>query len=59
MFAIAFDLKVADTEQHHPKGAQQAYADIAKTLERFAFRRIQGSVYKLLPKYAGLCGQKP
>lgn len=28
MFAIAFDLTVADTERHHPKGVQQAYADI-------------------------------
>ena len=45
MFAIAFDLRVADTERHHPKGATQAYADIAVTLERYSFRRIQGSVY--------------
>jgi hypothetical protein len=27
MFAIAFDLVVADTAQHHPKGVSQAYAD--------------------------------
>ena len=45
MFAIAFDLVVADTEKHHPKGISQAYADIGGTLERFGFRRIQGSVY--------------
>jgi virulence-associated protein VapD len=45
MFAIAFDLVVADTEKHHPKGVSQAYSDIAATLERFGFRRIQGSVY--------------
>lgn len=45
MFAIAFDLVVADTEQHHPKGVPQAYTDIAAALERFGFRRIHGSVY--------------
>jgi len=45
MFAIAFDLVVADTEKYHPKGVSQAYTDIGSTLERFGFRRIQGSVY--------------
>jgi virulence-associated protein VapD len=45
MFAIAFDLVVADTELHHPKGVSQAYTDIADALQRFGFRRIQGSVY--------------
>jgi virulence-associated protein VapD len=45
MFAIAFDLVVADTEKHHPKGVSQAYSDIAIALESFGFRRIQGSVY--------------
>lgn len=29
MYAIAFDLVVADTEAHHPKGISQAYTDIA------------------------------
>jgi virulence-associated protein VapD len=28
MFAIAFDLAVADAEAHHPKGFQAAYLDI-------------------------------
>ena len=45
MFAIAFDLTIAETERHHPKGVAQAYADIGNTLNRFKFRRIQGSVY--------------
>ena len=45
MFAIAFDLVVADTERHHRKGVSQAYTDIADVLQRFGFRRIQGSVY--------------
>jgi virulence-associated protein VapD len=45
VFAIAFDLRVADTEQNHPKGLSQAYRDIQTTLEGFQFRGIQGSVY--------------
>ena len=45
MFAIAFDLTVAEAERSHPKGVSRAYSDIAATLETFAFRRIQGSVY--------------
>jgi virulence-associated protein VapD len=45
MFAITFDLVVADTETRHPTGVSQAYTDIAETLGRFGFRRIQGSVY--------------
>jgi virulence-associated protein VapD len=45
MFAIAFDLVVADTERQHPKGVSQAYTDIADVLQRFGFRRIQGSVF--------------
>ena len=45
MFAIAFDLRVADTERNHPKGLSQAYRDIRITLESFEFRGIQGSVY--------------
>lgn len=32
MFAIAFDLTVADAKQQHPKGITQAYDDIAATL---------------------------
>lgn len=45
MFAIAFDLRVADTAAHHPKGVSQAYADIGATLADFAFVRVQGSLY--------------
>jgi virulence-associated protein VapD len=45
MFAIAFDLIVADTAAVHPKGVAQAYADIGATLARYGFQRIQGSVY--------------
>ena len=45
MHAIAFDLVVADTEQHHPKGVSQAYAEIGATLAQYGFRRVQGSLY--------------
>jgi virulence-associated protein VapD len=45
MFAIAFDLVVQDTAQHHPKGVAQAYADIGNTLSSYGFNRVQGSHY--------------
>lgn len=45
MFAIAFDLNVENANEHHPKRSQQAYVDIAKTLGRYGFTRVQGSVY--------------
>lgn len=45
MFAISFDLVVADTIANHPKGTSQAYIDIANTLKSFGFNRIQGSLY--------------
>ncbi|MDO9381894.1 MAG: virulence factor [Hyphomicrobiaceae bacterium] len=45
MFAIAFDLIVAEVQVRHPKGVSQAYIDIGSTLERFGFKRVQGSVY--------------
>ena len=46
MFAIAFDLKVADTIAAHPSGqAPPAYAEIRNLLDAFGFSWIQGSVY--------------
>lgn len=45
MFAIAFDLIVAETVTRHPRGVSQAYADIGATLAKFAFNRVQGSLY--------------
>lgn len=45
MLAIAFDLVVQDTQRLHPKGISQAYTDIGTTLQRFGFRRVQGSVF--------------
>ena len=45
MFAIAFDLIVAETAKSHPKGVSQAYADIGSKLGEFGFDRVQGSLY--------------
>lgn len=45
MFAIAFDLVVAETAARHPKGVSQAYADIGATLAQHGFARVQGSLY--------------
>jgi virulence-associated protein VapD len=45
MYAIAFDLVVADTEKYHPKGVTQAYTDIGAVLAEYSFRRVQGSLY--------------
>ena len=45
MFAIAFDLVVAEAEKSHPKGVSQAYADIGQVLGEFNFDRVQGSLY--------------
>jgi virulence-associated protein VapD len=45
MFAIPFDLTVAETNRVHPKGVSQAYLDIGQVLENYGFRGIQGSVY--------------
>lgn len=45
MYAVAFDLTVADTQQHHPIGVSQAYTDICTILNSYGFRRVQGSLY--------------
>ena len=45
MFAIAFDLLVAETARRHPKSVAQAYADIGACLADFGFDRVQGSLY--------------
>jgi virulence-associated protein VapD len=45
MFAITFDLKVAEVKRHHPKAVNRAYEEIRKTLARNGFAWKQGSVY--------------
>ena len=45
MYAVSFDLVIADTEKNHPKGVSQAYAEIGQVLGKYGFERIQGSLY--------------
>ena len=45
MYAVAFDLVVADAYKYHPKGATQAYTEIGAVLGRHGFSRVQGSLY--------------
>ncbi|NLC37101.1 MAG: virulence factor [Alcaligenaceae bacterium] len=45
MYAVAFDLVVADTLQNHPRGVAQAYSEIGAILADYGFRRAQGSLY--------------
>lgn len=45
MYAVAFDLTIADAEKYHPKGISQAYSDIGAVLKEHGFRRVQGSLY--------------
>ena len=44
-FAIALDMTVADMKRLHPKGSRRAYDNIAVTIGRFGFERVQWSVY--------------
>lgn len=45
MFAIAFDLTVAEADARHPRGVTQAYSVIGNTPAGFGFERKQGSVH--------------
>lgn len=45
MYAISFDLTVADTEENHLKGVSQAYIEIGSILNEHGFSRVQGSLY--------------
>ncbi len=45
MYAIAYDLIIAEVNKNHPKGVSQAYIEIGATLAQYDFRRIQGSLY--------------
>jgi len=45
MYAVAFDLMVAETKRHHPKSVAQAYADIGAILADYGFKPVQGSLY--------------
>jgi virulence-associated protein VapD len=45
MFAIAFDMTVAEIVRRHSRGVPQAYRDIGRALAPYGFERVQGSVY--------------
>ena len=46
MYAIAFDMNIADLEEeYYGKPYNNAYYEIAVILEKFTFYRIQGSTY--------------
>jgi len=45
MFAIAFDMTVSEMEKLHPRGVRAGYDEIGRTLARYDFAWIQGSVY--------------
>lgn len=45
MFAITFDLVVADIKRHNRKAVSAAYSEVGRTLSQYGFRWIQGSVY--------------
>lgn len=45
MFAIAFDMAVADLKTYYGEPYNNAYYEIAKVLMKYDFYNIQGSVY--------------
>jgi len=45
MFAIAFDMVIADLEKHYGQPYNNAYFEIGKALRKYDFYNAQGSVY--------------
>lgn len=45
MYAIAFDMIVADLEKYYGKSYHNAYYEISNILQEYNFYRTQGSVY--------------
>ncbi|OAV72781.1 Virulence-associated protein D [Bacteroidales bacterium Barb6] len=45
MFAIGFDMVIADLKQHYKGSYNNAYYDINMELYKYGFFRTQGSVY--------------
>lgn len=45
MYAIAFDMEIADLHEHYGKPYNNAYYEIGKVLQRYGFYNAQGSVY--------------
>jgi virulence-associated protein VapD len=45
MFAISFDMLIADLKENYGESYNNAYYEISVVLEEFHFFRAQGSVY--------------
>jgi len=45
MFAIAFDMVIADLEKYYGQPYNNAYFEIGKILRKYEFYNAQGSVY--------------
>jgi len=45
MYALTFDLVVAEAAKHHPKGVTHAYTEIGTVLGKYGFQRVHGSLY--------------
>jgi virulence-associated protein VapD len=45
MYAISFDMLVADLKQHYGEPYNNAYFDIKTELRKFGFYNAQGSLY--------------
>lgn len=45
MFAISFDMLIADLKENYGEPCNNAYYEISVVLEEFDFYRAQGSVY--------------
>ncbi len=45
MYAIAFDMVIADLEKHYGQPYHNAYFEIGKELRKYGFYNAQGSVY--------------
>ena len=45
MFAISFDMLIADLKENYGETYNNAYYEISVVLEEFSFYRAQGSVY--------------
>ena len=45
MYALSFDMKIADLEEHYGNLYHGAYYEIKRTLAKYEFYWIQGSTY--------------
>ena len=45
MYAIAFDMVIADLKEHYAEPYHNAYAEVKKVLSKYDFHWVQGSTY--------------